>query len=58
MPGQRGSDKIQTSISLSAQELVEMRKEVQKRGLRGVGHLLEELWKENKKLRPTRERKR
>ena len=52
MPGQRGNDKTQTSISLSTKELTEMRDEIQKRGLRGIGHLLEELWKEEKKRFP------
>jgi len=49
MPHQRAKHKTQTSISMSEQELKEMRAEVARRGLRGVGHLIEEMWLETKK---------
>jgi len=48
MPSQRSRKKTQTSISLSAKELEEMRDFIDKNKIAGIGSLLEILWKKEK----------
>lgn len=49
IPHKRSKDKAQTSISMSKKELEEIRQEIERLGLRGLGQLLEVLWSEKKK---------